>query len=684
MATINLKSEYEVDTKDGVRSFQKLTKSSKDFAKETKKSSDSVSKSGKGLSGVLTTLKGNIVAMAAAAAAAAVGGLALLAKTSISTLDNIGKTADKLGVTTDALQELRFAASQAGVAQRTFDMALQRLSRRVAEAAKGQGELKDTLIEYGIAVKDANGNTRDTEDILDDIADAMSQTTDESERLRIAFKAFDSEGVALVNMLKDGSLALHTLRQEARDLGIVLDETMIRNAAKAADNFDKLWRVIKVQFISAIGEFIPLITDLSEQMLDWIKNNQDLLKQDIPAFVRKIVTSVESLISVIKFLNKVSEYTSFVDPFGGAAKAAYKLAQESKNAKTEIDSLKDSIDDVNNTNVEIDFDLRWAGTNKSLGELLKDPEFLKSWIEFYGKDEIPIPLKGEVTLDEADLKKLSPETFREGPLTKDEALAKQYEFEFDLAKNNYGRLERALDESNLNKQMMNQEFFSHYQENARLAYEADKEAHLQGTISYIENIEARILADEGWRKAFGLGVHKSIQELETFNEVAQRIGQDLNDVWAGNLVGAIEDWAFGVKSAKQAFIDFAQSTTKWILEIIVKWLILKALGFAFGAGGGVAGGLGTALFGGLQSGGTAMAGKPYMVGERGPEMFVPRQTGTVVPNNEISQQPTILENKFIVSFDEASQQRLLASPEFSDAVVINASQRQTEIMRRSM
>jgi len=38
-------------------------------------------------------------------------------------------------------------------------------------------------------------------------------------------------------------------------------------------------------------------------------------------------------------------------------------------------------------------------------------------------------------------------------------------------------------------------------------------------------------------------------------------------------------------------------------------------------------------FPGLADGGTATAGRPYIVGERGPELFVPGQTGTVVPNH---------------------------------------------------
>ena len=47
-------------------------------------------------------------------------------------------------------------------------------------------------------------------------------------------------------------------------------------------------------------------------------------------------------------------------------------------------------------------------------------------------------------------------------------------------------------------------------------------------------------------------------------------------------------------------------------------------------------GLFGSLFAGfLANGGPAQAGRAYMVGERGPEMFIPRSSGTVIPNNQL-------------------------------------------------
>ena len=52
-------------------------------------------------------------------------------------------------------------------------------------------------------------------------------------------------------------------------------------------------------------------------------------------------------------------------------------------------------------------------------------------------------------------------------------------------------------------------------------------------------------------------------------------------------------------------------------------------------------------------GGPVMAGQPYIVGERGPELIVPQNSGTVIPNNQLSGMggPTINFNGITVRQD---------------------------------
>jgi hypothetical protein len=185
-----------------------------------------------------------------------VGGLAALVDRSISAADAIGKTASKIGVGVEALQELRYAASLAGVEQQTLDMALQRFVRRIAEAANGTGEAKDALAQMGIALRDQSGNLRQSEDLLGDVADAFNRIEEPAKRVRLAFKLFDSEGVALVNLLSDSSGAL------------VLDEHLMRDAGRARTELDTLSQVVSANLTRAALEAAPVIADLSSWLAD--------------------------------------------------------------------------------------------------------------------------------------------------------------------------------------------------------------------------------------------------------------------------------------------------------------------------------------------------------------------------------------------------------------------------------
>lgn len=193
---------------------------------------------------------------------AGTAGLGLVVKRSIEAADSIAKTADKIGVATGALQELRYAAELAGVQQNTLDMALQRFTRRAAEAAQGTGEAKDALATLGVQLRDSTGALRPTEALLSDVADAFTRIENPADRVRLAFKLFDSEGVVMVNMLRNGAAALEETRQQARDLGLVLEDDLLRNAEATNDSITTLTRVLQTRFTRAILESASSIDEI--------------------------------------------------------------------------------------------------------------------------------------------------------------------------------------------------------------------------------------------------------------------------------------------------------------------------------------------------------------------------------------------------------------------------------------
>lgn len=202
-------------------------------------------------------------AMGLAFGAVSVGVLAQQTREAVRYADQIGKVADKIGLSTDALQELRFAAERTGVAQTALDMGMQRFARRVGEVAKGEGVLKDVFKQNGIQIKDNTGRMRSLEAILGDYADVVGDAGSEQEQLRLAFKAFDSEGAAMVNTLRNGRDGLNDLREAAREAGVVMEEDLVRKAEKLNDRWDTLTETIGVGFKSAILNTLSFISGTS-------------------------------------------------------------------------------------------------------------------------------------------------------------------------------------------------------------------------------------------------------------------------------------------------------------------------------------------------------------------------------------------------------------------------------------
>ena len=201
---------------------------------------------------------GSLVKRGAGIATAALAGLGVA---TVKWADQLGNTSRKIGITTTGLQRLRFAFSQNGVAAQTTDMALQRFTRRVAEAAMGTGAAKDALQQLGIRLKDAQGNIRPTERLMQEVAEAMRRIEDPAERVRLAFQLFDSEGVALVTTLAQGSAAMQEAANRLQRLGGVVSEEAIANAQQLSEEFGLLSNVLRSQFANGMLSSIRATTN---------------------------------------------------------------------------------------------------------------------------------------------------------------------------------------------------------------------------------------------------------------------------------------------------------------------------------------------------------------------------------------------------------------------------------------
>ena len=253
------------------------------------------------------------------------GATAVIAKMS-QDIDALGKTSAKLGIAAEQLQALRYAAGFAGVETRTLDMAMQRFTRRLSEARQGTGEAKGALEEMNISLKDASGNARSQTDVLADVADAFANITDPADKVRLAFKLFDAEGVSMVNMLEQGSGKLRQVTGDFKEFGLALDNEAIAAVEKANDRFSVLGTIL-----SGVGDklYVALILPLQNFTTYVIGRLLDGIGYVIQAF-----SKLASVLGMeLESFDEASESLFAMSrALRGAGKETDKLAQSTEKA----------------------------------------------------------------------------------------------------------------------------------------------------------------------------------------------------------------------------------------------------------------------------------------------------------------------------------------------------------------
>jgi len=142
---------------------------------------------------------------------------------------------------------------------------------------------------------------------------------------------------------------------------------------------------------------------------------------------------------------------------------------------------------------------------------------------------------------------------------------------------------------------------------------------------------------EGMKKAMERHRENMKKLEEDFKENIRVIADFMGD----RLGNAFSDWIAGTKDLKTSFTDMIRSMMNDLARMAASrafMLIFQSL-LGMAGGGGTGAGfwgsmitqLGTTIAG-KAAGGPVTGGKPYMVGERGPELFMPGQSGRIIPN----------------------------------------------------
>lgn len=230
---------------------------------------------------------GGQIAKAGAALSVVGAGVAAAVKGQLTAADEMAKASAKFGVPVEALSQLRYAADLSGVSFEQLGTALRMMSQRMQMAPKDFEAL-------GIAIRDADGNMRPVEAVLNDVAETLAAMPDGAEKTATAMRLMGESGANMIPLLNGGAEGIKALRQEADSLGLTITSDSAKAAEQFNDSLSKLAGAIRGLVVTMSNDLAPVIAAIAEKvsgLADWFGQ--------LDPQTRKIVASVAALSAVL-------------------------------------------------------------------------------------------------------------------------------------------------------------------------------------------------------------------------------------------------------------------------------------------------------------------------------------------------------------------------------------------------
>ena len=592
---------------------------------------------------------GKAVGLAFAAVATA---SAAMVRSSINAADQMGKLAQKAGVSVESLSSLAYVADLSGSNTEALTSSLVKLTKNLSDANQGIGESKKGFDALGISVKNSDGTLKSADTALIEIADKFASFADGAEKTALAVNLFGKSGADLIPFLNTGAAGIKQLQQEADRLGITLSGQTSQAAAQFNDNLTRLQAVSRGLFNRIAAELLPSLVKLTESLFNTAAGANAL--DGAARFAVngiKILTSAGIIIGGV--FQSVGQYIGgaaavlvhfFTGEFQQAFNTAKSVGKDFVSNLVETEKAVASLWDNSSKQIAANAP---SVSNKLAAPIILAEEKVKKakasiineaqeWAEYNKRlileginTTLALRTPAEILGDEyARLNFLREKGIITNEVYIRGIVAAQQAFNGASEElKAYNEQQEKL--NNLLAQTPTEQLKTLRNDIADIYAEFDRRTE-GGIFANLSDEDALQRLEELVKVRLGI-INNAVEENFTLMENLARAA-------AENVQSAFADFLFdpfqgGLKGMLQGFITMLR---RMAAEALASQ-IFSMLGNQFGGSGGILGAFFGAFGGGRASGGDVMSGRSYLVGEHGPEMFIPRTAGTVAPNSQLTQ-----------------------------------------------
>lgn len=218
-----------------------------------------------------------------------------------SQLDQLGDTADNIGVTTTRLQELRFALEAAGGDGGQLDEVLTRLNSNIGEAVNGNKEMAEWFGAVGISMRQLRESSPDEVlDLITEFVHRLPETARNTATLgQFAQAVFGRGGKTMLSFLRLGKAGLRAYADEAHRAGAIVGE----DAVEAFGEFNNVLARSKATLFSALATALkptlPTLTQLLDRLGQLVVVNKDLIATRLDRFFKRVEEGLPGLLKEV-------------------------------------------------------------------------------------------------------------------------------------------------------------------------------------------------------------------------------------------------------------------------------------------------------------------------------------------------------------------------------------------------
>lgn len=538
-----------------------------------------------------------------------IGAFALFIKNSIDAADDLSKLAEKTGTAVDELAGLKFAAEQNATSLDSVTRAGQKLSTVMFDKP-------EMFKQMGISATDS------TEAMLQ-LADIFAIMPDGVEKTAIASKLFgDRLSAEMIPFLNQGAEELRALIEQGKAYNPVTEESA-QQAADFNDNLDALRSQASALGVTIANDALPGLSQITSAMTDAAREG-GLLEATLVG-IGGAMTAIftDDLLSreqqIVKELATLRKNQDTVLSWGGdpnfANEKMLALQRELEGIQKTREAEKAKQEDLKRFREE----MAAMHVNAAQSRVYEMALSGASEADIAAAQERVNKLKYLGELSSASGTKAGKTTGTKGKKTK--AFDPEGDFWF------------AVDEAQIkNRQKAREEETRAY---ARAVEEANR---------VIFDIDPIAKASAEWERLVALkeqGLLTDEQIGKSYAKTFADIDKSGNDAFK-SLESAVRGWGNQftdemvkmMRTGKVSFSNLADSIINDLLRIQVQKRITDNVvqagtsfldNFSWGN-----------IFGGGKAvGGPVMGGTTYLVGEKGPELFTPQMSGSIIPNHAL-------------------------------------------------